>query len=121
MLAAEVLVHPGSRQAQRKLQLLEGETRVEQLCGLEAMAQIAASQPQFRTDRTIAYAMAEVKFVKGAIVADGAAFRSEERWYRLKFRCRISTDGRSIQSFEFLVGSAIPKSEWERHGLFAGE
>lgn len=96
---------------------LEEETRLEQLCGIEAMAQIALWDGHFQPDRVVAYAMADVKVADGTIVAEGAAFRSKQHWYGLRFRCEIGPDHQSVQAFEFAIGRSIPKTAWERHGL----
>ena len=90
---------------------------MEQLCDIEAMAQITASVKPFEPDRVVAYAMADVKRIKDTLTADGGAFRSERKWYRLKFECRVSTNRERVEDFAFAVGDAIPKSQWEAHGL----
>lgn len=81
------------------------------------MAQIAAALKQFKPDRVVAYAMADVKITTNTVLADGAAFRSDRQWYDLKFKCQFGADRHSIQSFEFSVGDAIPKKLWETHNL----
>ncbi|MBF9233142.1 DUF930 domain-containing protein [Microvirga alba] len=99
------------------LPLLEEETRMEQLCGLEAIAQIVAAFTQFQPDRVVAYAMADVKIGKNTVLAEGAAFRSHQQWYNLKFTCQLKADRQTVQAFEFLVGETIPKKLWEAHNL----
>ena len=99
------------------LPLFEEGTRLEQLCNLEAMAQIAASLKQFYPDRVVAYAKAEVKIDNNRLVAEGAAFRSHRRWYGLTFNCGLSSDRQAVQDFEFTVSKAIPKRLWEQYNL----
>ncbi|MBJ6125134.1 DUF930 domain-containing protein [Microvirga splendida] len=99
------------------LPLFEEETRLEQLCNLEAMAQIAASLRQHHPDRVVAYAKAEVRIDGSRLLAEGAAFRSHRRWYGLTFRCGLSPGRQAVQDFEFTVGKAIPKRLWERYNL----
>ena len=116
--SAEVLSHPLSRKMVAALASMEEETRWEQLCGIEAMAQIAAApNGAFQPDRVVAYAMADVKASGGEILAEGAAFRSRGRWYRLKFQCRLKPDRLTVETFEFSVGKAIPRRLWEAHNL----
>jgi hypothetical protein len=117
MLSGTVLADPRSRQALAILPSLDDETRAEQLCDIEAMAQIAAWRRQYRPDRVVAYAMAEVKAEGGALLADGAAFRSNRGWFALRFRCTLSPDRRSISDFAFSVGAPVPRRDWEAHGL----
>ncbi len=99
------------------LPLLEEETRMEQLCGLEAMAQIAASLKQFHPDRVVAYARSEVTISNDTVTAEGAAFRSHRRWYGLTFTCDLTDDRQAVRSFAFSVGKAIPKRRWEQYNL----
>jgi hypothetical protein len=87
------------------------------LCGIEAMAQIAEWDKQFQPDRVVAYAMADLKVSGGTIIADGAAFRSRQRWYKLKFRCDIVPGRDEVRAFEFAVGEPVPRIAWERYGL----
>jgi hypothetical protein len=117
ILSGETLAHPLSRKMWEMLPLFEEETRLEQLCGLEAMAQIAASLKQFHSDRIVAYAKADVRIENTIIAAEGAAFRSHQRWYGLTFRCGLTGDRQAVQDFEFSVGNAIPKGLWDRYNL----
>jgi len=121
ILSGDVLAHPASRKMRQMLPLLEEETRLEQLCNLEAMAQIAAALKQFEPDRVVAYAMADTKRAGNVIVAEGAAFRSGSQWYGLKYRCRLGADRKGVQAFELSVGDAIPRRVWEVHNLPAPE
>ncbi|MGH6862355.1 MAG: DUF930 domain-containing protein [Phyllobacterium sp.] len=117
MLSAKVLADPRSRSAREALPTLEKEERFEQICGLEAMAQIAAWDKSYRPERIVAYAMAATQVEEGIIDAKGAAFRSRRKWYNLAFRCGISRESEKVVSFEFAVGKPIPESEWSSHGL----
>jgi hypothetical protein len=117
ILSGEALAHPLSRKMREMLPLFEEETRLEQLCNLEAMAQIAASLKQFHPDRVVAYARADVRIDNNTLVAEGAAFRSHRRWYDLTFTCGLSPDRQAVQDFEFRVSKAIPKRVWEQYNL----
>lgn len=46
-----------------------------------------------------------------------AAFRTGTTWYGLSFRCEVDTDATRVLSFDFRVGTAIPREEWARLGL----
>ena len=117
ILSEDALAHPLSRKMREMLPLFEEETRLEQLCNLEAMAQIAASLKQFNPDRVVAYAKADVRIDNNRLVAEGAAFRSRQRWYGLTFNCGLSPDRHAVQDFEFRVSKAIPKRLWEQYNL----
>lgn len=117
ILSGGVLDHPLSRGMRQALAQFDEETRIEQLCGIEAMAQIRATFPTFQPDRVVAYAMADVRLLKGTLVAGGAAFRSERQWYRMSFTCALTADTQTIKTFEFAIGDAIPQRLWEKHNL----
>lgn len=117
MLSARNLASASSRQARLAMRTLSDDTRVEQLCGLEAMEQVHAWRHEFQPDRLVAYAMGEPKPIAGGIEADGAAFRNHSSWYRIRFRCELTPDRERVAAFAFAVGDSIPHDEWEEHGL----
>jgi hypothetical protein len=121
ILSGEALAHPGSRRMRQTLGLMEEETRLEQLCNIEAMAQIAARFETFQPEWVVAYAKADVLLTDNMLIAKGAALRSDRRWYDLAYACGLSPDRQTVQSFEFSVGRAIPRAAWERHNLPAFE
>jgi hypothetical protein len=117
MLSEQWLADPRSQEARKTLPLLAADERLEQLCAIEAMAQINAWKSTLRPDRLVAYAMAETKLSRNALLADGAAFHSDQGWYNVKFKCDLSADHTKVVSFEFVVGDVVPRSEWARHNL----
>jgi hypothetical protein len=116
ILSTRVLSDPRSREARALLPSLEENTRLEQICDIEAMAQIAAGK-EYRPDRVVAYATADTKRQGRMILADGAAFRSNGLWYKLAFHCRVASGRAAVESFDLAVGRAIPKGLWEEFGL----
>jgi hypothetical protein len=46
-----------------------------------------------------------------------AAFSTRNAWYNLNFRCEVDTDATRVLSFNFRVGSLIPRGEWAARGL----
>lgn len=117
MLSEQVLDDPRSRKARKELAALAPADQVEQLCGLEAMAQVGVWSKDLRPDRLVAYAMADPKMVGNAFSADGAALHSKRAWYALKFKCELTPDHKKVAAFEFLVGEPIPQEEWGEHSL----
>jgi len=91
---------------------LDADGRLEQLCNLEAMAQIARAYPDLRPDRVIAYARADTTTKDDLLSAAGAAFHSGRDWINLSFTCRASRDRTTMIAFEFEVGEPIPRSDW---------
>ncbi|MFK0333789.1 DUF930 domain-containing protein [Rhizobium sp. NPDC090275] len=117
MLSEEVLDDPRSRKARKELAALAPADQVEQLCGLEPMAQVGEWSKELRPDRVVAYAMADPKIVGNAFSADGAALHSKQDWYALKFKCELTLDHKKVAAFEFLMGDPIPKNDWGEHSL----
>ena len=102
----------------RQMLKLSPQERVEQRCDARASGRIARDHTELKPDTTIAYAFADTKTGGSEIVAPGAALRSKGKWYRLAYRCRTTPDGLDIESFDYKLGTEIPRTEWERHGLY---
>ena len=115
MLSARSLAT--NRQTRAAMRMLTSETRIEQLCGLEAMEQVHAWQRDYQPDRIVVYAMGEPTMTGNLFEADGAAFRSRSLWYNIKFSCELSADHARVAGFAFAVGAPVPRDNWEDHGL----
>ena len=120
MLSPAVLNDPANRETLRAMAGLVVDEQMIQLCTVEAMEQIAAWDETFAPELLIAYAMADTRISAHAVEAEGGAFFSHARWYNVAFRCDLSADRKEVAAFEFRVGEAIPKSEWEAHDLPSG-
>ncbi|MCY1480875.1 hypothetical protein D9M68_143900 [compost metagenome] len=118
--SAAILADARSKQALKGLSQLAADERIIQICNLEAMEQVHRWRVDFKPDFLVAYAMADIRLAGTNLRADGAAFRSNDRWYNIKFDCEAAPDIKSVVAFEFQVGDEIPESEWEAHFLSAG-
>lgn len=117
ILSDLALADPRSRQARKMLPLLGRGERMEQLCNIEAMAQLRAWNHELEPDLTIAYARVETKTADASVMADGAAFRSRKQWFALKYRCDLTADRAKVSAFAFQAGATIPRNEWGRFNL----
>ncbi|XUY27786.1 DUF930 domain-containing protein [Agrobacterium sp. rho-8.1] len=117
MLSESVLADHRSSQARQALKQLAPAEQVEQLCNLEAMAQVGAWNKELRPDRIVAYAMADTKISGSDFIAAGAALHSKRDWYRLVFRCHLTPDKQHVNAFEFRLGDEIPKEIWAEHNI----
>jgi hypothetical protein len=104
-------------QFQTALGRLDPQTRLEQVCDLEAMKRIK-QEKKFPADRAQGAASAEPKTEGHTLTATGGAFRSKGAWYELSFVCQASADHMKVLSFEYQTGKAIPESKWEDYGLW---
>lgn len=117
MLSENVLDDPRSRNTRKELAMLRPADQIEQLCNLEAMAQVGAWSKEYQPDRVVAYAMADPKLLGNSFSAEGAALHSKHGWYRLRFKCDLTPDHKKVAAFEFLMGEPIPRREWAEHNL----
>ncbi|MFD1198303.1 DUF930 domain-containing protein [Brucella gallinifaecis] len=100
-----------------QLKKLDPATRLEQRCDVEAMERISREMRKFSVDKVLAYAFSDPRINKNSIQADGAAFRSHHRWYRLAFVCKSDDNHMKITSFDYEIGEEVPLDQWDRHYL----
>lgn len=115
--SAEVLADPRSAGVRRDLATLAPETKLEQICNLEAMEQVHLWRPELMPDFLVAYAVADTRIEGREIEADGAAIRIAGRWFRLRYACAVSADVAAVARFSFALGTEIPRGEWADLGL----
>ena len=102
----------------KALDRLDPQTRLEQVCDLEAMNRLK-KDPKYKPDRAQGAASAEPKTEGHKLTATGGAFRSKGDWYELSFVCEATPDHTKVLSFEYqTTGKSIPKAKWEEYGLF---
>lgn len=121
LYSGALLAEPASAKLRAAMPTLDGSERAVQLCDIEAMEQIRRARPEFDPDMLVAYAMADTLVRDGALVADGAAFRSRREWYEVRFSCTVRADFSGVATFSFAIGSFIPHEQWDAHYLTAEE
>ena len=112
ILSSQELADPRNRKTAEVLKRLEPQTRLQQLCNLEAILQINRQSEDYAVDFVVAYAREAVVRKGDAIIARGAAFHSNGRWYNLAFECQLSANQREVASLKFKLGDAIPGDQW---------
>jgi Domain of Unknown Function (DUF930) len=117
MLSEGALDDRRSGKVRKVLSQLAPAEQVEQLCNLEAMAQVGAWNRSLQPDRVVAYAMAGTRFDGVSFQAEGAALHSRQQWYSLQFKCDLAPDGQKVVAFEFRVGDTIPRDAWQDYSL----
>ncbi|MCS0461150.1 DUF930 domain-containing protein [Rhizobium favelukesii] len=117
MMSGDVLAHARSREAREELAKLARSDQVEQLCGLEAMAQVSAWSAEIDAEYVRAWAIADPLLSGSVFSADGAALQSKRKWYRLQFKCFLTPDYSRVTGFEFRLGDLIPQRDWPRYNL----
>lgn len=119
--AAEVLSDPRSAGAREALDTLAPETRLEQLCNLEAMEQIHLWKPGLAPDFVIAYATSDTRLRGLELAAEGAAVRISGHWFQLRYACTGAGDLSAVTRLAFALGAEIPQAEWSELGLPSGD
>jgi Domain of Unknown Function (DUF930) len=112
ILSSQELADPRNRKTAEVLKRLEPQTRLQQLCNLEAILQINRQYEDYAVDFVIAYAREAVVRKGDAIIARGAAFHSNGRWYNLAFECQLSANQREVAHLKFMLGDTIPGDQW---------
>ena len=107
-----------SKRLEKELRKLDPQTRLEQICDIEAMRQINRDPNPFRPDRAVLAAMADPKTDGHTIHGKGGAFRSKGKWYGFSFKCEADSDHLKVLAFEYKLGEAIPEDQWAKANLW---
>ncbi len=121
LFAAAAVVTPSFAMDPRfaaSLKKLDPQTRLEQVCDLEAMSRIAKDGRSFRPDRAKTDVISHPQHVGDTVKGAGGAFRSKGRWYSFSFVCKGTPDRMSVLSFSYKIGELISESKWASYGLW---
>ena len=100
------------------LKKLDPETRLEQVCDLEAMSRIDREGNPYHPDRAKTDVISHPQHLGDTVSGKGGAFRSKGRWYSFSFACKGSPDHMKVLSFSYKIGELIPESKWAALGLW---
>jgi hypothetical protein len=107
-----------SKRVEKKLEILDPMTRLEQICAIETMSRVHKDKNPYRPDRAIIYALAAPVLKGDTVTGEGGAFRSKGKWYRYSFTCKATADHMKVSSFSYKIGDQIPEEKWESYGLY---
>lgn len=107
-----------SKRVEKKLEILDPATRLEQICAMETMTRVHKDDNPYRPDRAIIYALSAPVIKGDTMTGDGGAFRSKGKWYRYSFSCKATADHMAVSSFSYKIGGPIPEDQWEAYGLY---
>jgi len=116
---AVLFAQPATAQ-QRYLQSLlrvEPQTRLEQVCDIEAARQIRRDTG-LRVDRAKADISRAPVHSGHTVTASGGAFRAAGQWRELSFTCTGTPDHLHVVSLKYKIGPVIPESKWAELGLW---
>lgn len=100
------------------LKRLDPETRLEQVCDLEAMSRIDKDSTPYHPDRAKTDVVSHPQHLGDIVKGSGGAFRSKRKWYSFSFVCKGTPDHLSVLSFAYRIGDLIPESKWASYGLW---
>jgi len=100
------------------LKRLDPETRLEQVCDVEAMKQINRDTNPYHPDRAKSDVLSAPRHNGDTVQGTGGAFRSKGKWYAYSFTCKGAPDHYSVLSFSYKIGKQIPEKKWASYGLW---
>lgn len=109
-----MLGDPRMARAREMLTTLPRDKRLAQTCNIEALAQIGYSGEGFAPDVVMAEAYALQEVIGTRLVANGAIFRSGEKWYGLAFDCTLSDDLSTVTAFTYRLGADVTEAVLKR-------
>lgn len=115
--AADILADPDNAEVRDNFPMLAGSEQVVQLCNMEALEQLRLADANLVPDALVGYAFDDLSVSGHTLTAEGGAFRSQGRWFHLRYRCTVSPDVRAVAAFEYAIGDPVPESQWEEHFL----
>lgn len=119
--AADILNDPAHREVHRNFPLLADREQVIQLCNIEALEQLRIDNVAENPDALVGYAFEGIGVTGLSLEANGGAYRADGQWHRVRYRCEVAPDIRSVSAFAYAVGALVPQSEWETHFLNADD
>ncbi len=120
ILSGLALANPRNRQAREDLPKLNATERMIQLCNIEALEQVARIRKDIAPETVSAYATKALQIGPDTVTAEGAAVRSGDDWYSLRYRCRLAPGHGAVIAFDFLAGERIPVERVKELGLAIG-
>ena len=85
------------------LKKLDPQTRLEQVCDLYAMKQIARDSGPYHPDRAKTDVVSHPRHSGNTVTGTGGAFRSGGRWYQFSFSCTGTPDGMKVSHIDVVV------------------
>jgi hypothetical protein len=97
---------------------LDPQTRLEEVCDTEVAVAINRDHRQLRADKVVAYTFAATETQGDRLKAEGAAFRGNGKWFRLRFECETDATRLDVQRLTYEIGEEIDKRDWQRYYLY---
>jgi hypothetical protein len=103
---------------EQSLAKLDPEERSRQACAAKGL-DIMRKDPRLRKADRINASVTKPAVLKGtALTAPDGAVRVANKWYAVSYACQLSPDLMKATTFTFTLGQEIPKTDWEKNGLW---
>ena len=110
----KMLSDPRVKQA---LGQLPPERRIVQICSIEALEQVRHARPEAFPDLLVPFSTGGGLISDHVLDAKGGAFRTQDGWFDIAYRCQVDAETTRIASFRYEIGGAVPRSDWARRKL----
>ena len=120
LISLSALSPPLSQAAtlEQSLAKLDPEERSRQACAAKGL-DIMRKDPRLRKADRINASISKPAILKGtALTAPDGAVRSSKKWYAIAYTCQLTPDLMKATTFTFTLGQEIPKTDWEKMGLW---
>jgi hypothetical protein len=104
---AQILSSAAMANARAALEGLPHDKRLSQTCNIEAIGQVANAGKGFSPDAVIIDAFSKSTISGTRLIAAGAIFRSQHKWYALAFDCTLNDDLTEVTAFTFRLGPDV--------------
>lgn len=102
----------------QSLAKLDPEERSRQACASKGL-DIMRKDARLRKADRINAATTKPAVLKGTtLTAPDAAVRAGKKWYTMTYACQLTPDFMKATTFTFILGPEIPKTDWEKLGLW---
>jgi hypothetical protein len=108
--------HAGS--IEKSLLKLDPEERSHQACIIAGLDVLRHDPRLSGADRLKTSIFSRAVLSGTSLTAKGGAVRARGRWYAVTFTCNLTPDLMKATSFKFKIGEEIPKTAWDRYGLW---
>lgn len=103
---------------EQSLAKLDPEERSRQACAAKGLDTVR-KDPRLRKADRINASVTKPAVLKGtALTAPDGAVRASKKWFTISYTCQLTPDLMKATTFTFTLGKEIPKTDWEKMGLW---
>jgi hypothetical protein len=116
LLAWPVTLHAGNIHDQ--LMKLDPEERAHQACIIKGVDTIRLDRKLPGIDRLKTSIGGRATYTGTQVASTSGAVRAKSHWYKVKFKCDVTSDQTKALTFTYEIGPEIPEAKWNDLGLW---